>query len=143
MKKFIVCLTVLFLVVGVFAQPGQEGPLAKKATEALKILYNLDSQQQAEMLKIQARKYRNLDDIKQYKAEDPQKYIQKVQALQYGNDWSIQKLLNKDQLAIFKEQQTELREKKALVYKEMKTAGTPQPEIDKRMFELDLESLQQ
>ena len=114
---------------------------AQSATELLAQRYGLDPSQQAQMLKIQERKFRNFSEIDPLKATDPQVYMQKVKAMQMANARSIERMLKADQLTAFRKQQVSLREKKALAFKEMKNTNASQQEIDKKMTELDLESM--
>ena len=142
MKNVILCLAFLFFAGGLLAQTKAGESPAQKATEKIVQLYNLDANQQSEMLKIQERKYRNLAEIEQLKTTDAQLYSKKVRALQYANNKSFDRILRKEQMSVHHEQQTAFREKKALAYKELKTAGASQQEIDNKMLALDLESLQ-
>lgn len=141
MKNIILSLAFLFFAGVLLAQTQTESP-AQKATEKLAQLYNLDASQQVEMLKIQERKYRNLAEIEPLKTTDAQLYSKKVRALQYATNKSFERVLRKDQMPLHNQEQTALREKKALTYKELKTAGASQQEIDNKMLALDLESLQ-
>lgn len=146
MKNLIFCAVLLFTAVGAMAQTtiGQaaaEKTPAQTATEKLSQRYSLDQKQQAEMLKIQERKYRNLAEVEPLKATDPGQYVRKIQSIQAGNNTSFERIMNKEQVKVLRQQQLELRNKKATVYKEMKSAGAQQGQIDLRMAELDLESL--
>jgi Spy/CpxP family protein refolding chaperone len=142
MKNLIFCLALLFSAFGATAQTTTTGKTpAQEATEKMTLAYGLNDKQQSEMLKIQERKYRNLADIEPLKNTDPALYIRKVQAIQYGNNESFERLLNAEQAKVLKQQQFQLRNKKATAYKEMKAAGAPQQEIDKKMAALDLEAL--
>ncbi len=127
---------------GIFAQTDVGKSPAQKATDELVSIYSLDAKQEASMLKIQQREYRNLSEIEPIKESNPSLYIQKVRALQYAQEVSFRKLLNKDQMQIFTQKLVQLRERKAQVYKEMKSAGASQTDIDKKVLELDLEALQ-
>ncbi|MBI5914831.1 MAG: hypothetical protein HY842_05600 [Bacteroidetes bacterium] len=141
MKNVISCLALLFFAFGAAAQSGAAKTPAQDAVEKLAQLYGLNATQQADMLKIQERKLRNLAEIGPLKISDPQAYLRKVQAIQLGNNESFERIFNADQKKMLKQQQVALREKKAVVFKEMKTAGSAQQEIDKKMLELDLEAL--
>lgn len=141
MKNVILCFALLFFAFGATAQSGAAKTPAQDAVEKLTQLYGLNAAQQADMLKIQERKLRNLAEIEPLKISDPQAYLRKVQAIQLGNNESFERIFNADQKKMLKQQQVALREKKAVVFKEMKTAGSAQQEIDKKMLELDLEAL--
>lgn len=142
MKNLILCVVCLFCAFGAMAQatPKSTTP-AQEATLKMTQLYSLNEVQQAEMLKIQERKYRNLAEIEPLKISDPNAYVQKIRSIKLGNDASFDRILNAEQMTIYKQEQQKLREKKAVVYKEMKSAGSPQQEIDNKMTMLDLEAL--
>jgi hypothetical protein len=141
MKNLIFCAVLLFAALGAKAQTAAEKTPAQTATEKLSQLYSLDQKQQAEMLKIQERKYRNLAEVEPLKATDPGQYVRKIQSIQAGNNTSFERIMTKEQVKILRQQQLDLRNKKAIAYKEMKSAGAQQGQIDLRMAELDLESL--
>lgn len=142
MKNVILSLTFLLLAAGLSAQNKTDSNPAQNATEKLVHFYKLDASQQAEMLKVQERKYRNLAEIESLKTSDPQLYIQKVRALQYANDKSFERFFTEEQMALHHQQQRALREKKAVAYKELKSSGASQQEIDAKILALDLEALQ-
>ena len=141
MKNQIFCLVFLFCALGATAQNAAEKTPAQQATEQMTQRYSLNQKQQAEMLKIQERKYRNLAEIEPLKMSDPGLYLRKVQSIQLGNNASFERLLSDEQEKTLRQQQLQLREKKAVAYKEMKSAGASQQEIDRKMAELDLEAL--
>lgn len=141
MKNLIFCALLMFFAFGAMAQTASEKTPAQAATEQLTQLYNLNEKQQGEMLKIQERKYRNLAEIETLKTTDPGLYVRKVQSIQVGNNASFERIFNAEQMKILRQQQLQLREKKAVAYKEMKSTGASQQMIDKKMMELDLESL--
>lgn len=142
MKKVTFCLAFLFLGTLTFAQNKTELTPARKATEKFAVLYNLDPAQQAEMLKIQERKYRNLAEIESLKSSDAILYGKKIRALQYATFKSFERVLRKDQMQIHRQQQTALRDKKAKTYKELKSGGASDAEINNQMLAIDLESLE-
>ena len=141
MKNLLLSLAFLFAALGANAQTADANNPAQQATEKMTQLYGLNSVQQAEMLKIQARKYRNLADVETLKATDPSEYILKIRTIQSGNNLSIERLLDDEQIKTFRQQQHQLREKKAIAYKQLKTNGASQQEIDKAMIAYDLEAL--
>lgn len=141
MKNIILCFTFLFASAGLFAQTDVTKTPAEEATEALTTVYQLNEQQQAEMLEIQQRKYRNLGEIAELKDSDPLTYLKKIRAMQHANIMHMQLLLNETQLVTFQQKQRELREEKARVSKEMKSAGKSQAEINAKMTELDENAL--
>lgn len=140
MKNLMFCLALLFAAVGVMAQSSTKTP-AQEATDKLTQLYGLSPEQQVEMLKVQERKFRNLAEIAGLKTTDYKMYMRKIQSIQYGNNASLQRLLNPEQDLIWQQQQTQLRERKLVAQKEMKAAGASQQQIEQKMLELDIESL--
>lgn len=139
MKNLILCLVLLFAAFGAM---GQSAPNpAQAATEKLTQLYGLTAKQQAEVLKIQERKFRNLADIETLKQTDPNGYARKVQSIALGNNASFERIFTAEQQQVLRQQQLQLRERKAVAFKEMKTAGKSQQEIDRKMLELELEAL--
>lgn len=141
MKNPIFCLVFLFCALGATAQNATDKTPAQAATEKMTQLYQLDQKQQAEMLKIQERKYRNLAEIEPIKVSNAQLYQRKIQSIQVGNNASFERILNAEQKKTLRQQQLELRNKKAAANKEMKSTGATQQEIDQKMMELDLEAL--
>jgi hypothetical protein len=141
MKNLILSLTLLICAIGANAQSNEGKNPAQLATEKMTQLYSLNDQQQAEMLKIQERKYRNLADIEPLKASDPSAYILKVRSVQSGNNTSIERILDAEQIKVFREQQRQLREKKSSAYKQLQSSGANQQEIEKKMVEYDLQAM--
>jgi hypothetical protein len=104
-------------------------------------VYGLTTKQQSQMLEIQERKFRNLAEIEPLKMSDPTTYLQKLRSLQLGQNASFERILNEQQRETMKEQQRQLRDKKAVAYKELKTAGASEQEISQKMIQYDLEAL--
>ncbi len=142
MKNFLTCLFFSFLAWGAAAQELTATSPAQQATDKLSQFYGLDAKEQAEMLKVQEHKLRNLAEIEPIKKTDPGLYIQKVRALQIGTEKSIERILTEDQIKLLRQQQISMREEKALAYKELKSSGATQQEIDQKMMELDLKAIQ-
>ncbi len=141
MKNAIFCLVFLFCALGATAQNATDKTPAQSATEKMTQLYNLNQKQQGEMLKIQERKYRNLAEIEPIKMSNAPLYQRKIQSIQTGNNASFERILTAEQQKTLRQQQLQLREKKAVANKEMKSSGASQQEIDKKMMELNLEAL--
>lgn len=142
MKNITLCLTFMLLASAFSLQAQTPESPSAQATAELSQRYGLNAAQNAQMLKIQERKYRNLSEIEPLKISDPVLYGQKIRALQLGHDKSIERMLTQEQMKIHHQQRTAFREKKALAFKEMKSAGASQAAIDARMLQLDVESLQ-
>ncbi len=99
--------------------------------------YKLTEKQQAEMLTIQERKYRNFGEIENLRESDPTKFIEKIRALKIGTDGSIQRMLNEDQLVIFRQEKAEFRKLKSTIYSELKSSGASQMQIDYKISQLE------
>ena len=141
MKHVLLSLTLLLFAGGLLAQTETEKTPAQKDTEALVATYQLNDEQAAEMLKVQQRKYRNLKAFEPLMKQDVKLYLRKLRALVGATDASIRRILNEKQITAYNQKQKELRQQKALLYKEMKGAGASQLEIDKKLIQLDLEAL--
>lgn len=141
MKNLILCLVLLFAAFGANAQTATGKTPAQEATEKMAQVYGLTTKQQSQMLEIQERKFRNLAEIEPLKMSDPTTYLQKVRSLQLGQNASFERILNEQQRETMKEQQRQLRDKKAVAYKELKTAGASEQEISQKMIQYDLEAL--
>jgi len=141
MKNLIFCASLLFFAFGAMAQNSTGKTPAQSDTEKMTQLYGLSQKQQGEMLKIQERKYRNLTEVEPLKASDPALYMKKVQAMLYGNNASLERILTKEQVKTLRQQQLDLRNKKADAFKQMKAAGASQQEINLKMTQLELEAL--
>lgn len=141
MKNVLLCFFLLFLSGKALSQASDAQSPAQSATAQWTQRYGLDATQQAQMLKIQERKYRNLSEIAALKSSDPQLYFKKVKAVQAGNAYSIERMLKGEQLNTFKKERTALREQKATAYKTLKSAGATEYEIEAKMAELDLAAM--
>jgi hypothetical protein len=143
MKNLMTCLALMFFAtIDINAQTAlATTPTAQQATEKLTQLYGLDDKQQADMLEIQERKLRNLAEIEPLKASDPTGYTLKLRSAQAGTLASIQRLLNEEQVKLFRQEQQRLREEKANAYKLLKTSGASQQEIERKMIEYDLQTM--
>lgn len=135
MKNTILSFAFLLLAAVVFGQSNQ--PTAQEMTDKLTEKYNLTTQQQAEMLTIQERKLRNFTEIEGLKKTDPTKHIEKMRALKLGIDASIERLLNEEQLVVFRQEKAEFRKQKSTVYSELKSSGASQMQIDYKISELE------
>jgi preprotein translocase subunit SecF len=123
--------SLLLLVLSVHALNAQDtkttaAPMAtndqeiRKATEALTAKYQLNADQAKQMYTIQARKAKNLAQIESMKSSDPALYRSKALNVQKGTLANIQRILNtKDQVALYKITQSDLRVQRNKKQKEM------------------------
>ena len=143
MKHTILFFAFLLCAAGLTAQSDAKQTPAQETTTALTARYQLTTEQQAEVLTMQERKYRNLAEIEGLRDTEPQTYAKKIRAMQYANDMAMRQLLNEDQLKIFQQQLLELRQQRAEVYKEMKAAGKHPAEIESKVMEIETAALLQ
>ncbi|MBR9921013.1 MAG: hypothetical protein GYB31_09255 [Bacteroidetes bacterium] len=136
MRKFL-CMLPLFLIA--FAMNAQEVSAVEvnEQTEALQQVYNLSDQQVVEMQKIQERKLRNLASIQNLKEENQDLYYQKLKAIQYNTDISIQRLLNSDQMKIFYERSVDRRQRQAELARKLQDQGATPTEIERALIEME------
>lgn len=127
----------LFLIA--FAMNAQEVSAVEvnEQTEALQQVYNLSDQQVVEMQKIQERKLRNLASIQNLKEENQDLYYQKLKAIQYNTDISIQRLLNSDQMKIFYERSVDRRQRQAELARKLQDQGATPTEIERALIEME------
>lgn len=141
MKNTILSFALLFFCGSLFAQADVNMPSMEETVASFTNIYNLDAEQQKEMVKIQERKFRNLGEIEGMKTSDPKKYQQKISAMHTANMKHMHDLLNEEQLKTFRQKQVELRKKKAELFQEMKGSSTSQADIEMKMTELDVDAL--
>ena len=138
MKKLLFCFFFLAVAIQINAQTAKGiTDFALDQTEKLTQIYNLTPEQVKQMTVIQQRKIKNFADIQSLKETDPEKYAAKVKSIQYGTDGSLRKMLTRDQLKIYQDQQIAKRKIKADKIAALKEAGASQEEIKKAMAEED------
>lgn len=141
MKNAILSIAFLLLGLTTFAQSASDHATAQSLTDELVTKYNLNEKQQAEMLVVQQRKFRNLGEIEGLKKTDPVLHIEKIKALTLANDYEMEKILSKDQFATYRLNQVEYRKQKAKVFQEMKDKGATQTQIDYKISLIEEEAL--
>lgn len=134
MKKILLSLFTLFLAFNVFAQNQNPSALNQTQTvEKYRTMFKLNEEQGREMEKIVARRVRNLGEIQKFKTENPAKFLKKRKSIDMGMNNSIRMILNAEQLKVYREQQIELRRKRAYKENEMRKNNASQKEIDETM----------
>ncbi len=141
MKNAILSFALMLFGAVAFSQSTNETSNAQALTDQLTAKYNLSEKQQAQMLVVQQRKFRNLEEIEGLKKTDIALHIQKIRALAMANDYEMEKLLNKEQLAIYRQAKAESRKQKAALYQELKASGATEPHINYRISLLEEEAL--
>ena len=139
MKNVILSFALLFLGLTLTAQSEQTS--AQSLTDKLTEKYQLTEQQKTDMLVIQERLLSNLSEIEGLKKTDLPLYVQKMRALKIGTDSSIERLLTKEQMAIFRQDKSEFRKQKSTVYSDLKSSGASQMQIDYKISELEEKAL--
>ncbi len=97
--------------------------------------YSLDEEQTIAYKKIVNRYSKNLADIKQLEATDADLYQQKMMALIHGNESSIKRLLNAEQLKVYQAEKIEKRKARAAFVTKMKNEGKTKEEMKKALVE--------
>lgn len=132
MKKLIFSLFALFLTICAFAQ---KVTTAQEATNELVKVYGLDNDQAQDMLVIQERKVRNLNDIQSLKTSDEKKYRHKIRAIKQSTDASIRRVLNDEQMAIYQKRRSEWRVNRSKKIAALKESGMTMDEIEGKLLE--------
>ena len=135
MKKIILSGLFALLVVSVFAQKTttEERP-AETATKALVEKYDLTQAQEAKMLKIQTRNFKNIDQFASLETTDVEKYLQKMSSNARQTRFSIRMMLNKEQAKILDKEEMDLRKKRADISQKMQKEGASKLDIQKALL---------
>lgn len=137
MKKILFCLLCLFSVVFAQAQKNVIDSQVAERTAKLKQTLTLDSEQEAEVLKIQQRKSDQVAQVSDLKQKDPSKYYQKLQSIYEGNEIAVQRLLTKEQLKAYHAERYTLRVQKAALVKKMKASNASRIDIDEAVRRIE------
>lgn len=132
MKKLFLNIFTLLLTFGAFAQ---SNVTAQQATDELVKVFDLDTKQAAQMLVIQERKVRNLNQITEIKKTDVKKYRHKFRAIQQSTDASIRRMLTDTQMVTYKKRRLEWRENRAAKIADFKKTGMSFQEIEDKLLE--------
>lgn len=135
--RIVVTLFCLFsLSLSSIAQTNTPTGEVQAATQELKTQYQLDDQQTVKVQEIQARKFRNLAEIEPLKSSDNELYLKKRQGVLKGANASLKRLLNEQQLVIFKEQEVAERKRQSDIIKALKAKGASKEEILRALLEM-------
>ena len=138
MKKILLCLLCLLPVVFLQAQKSiTDDSQATERTAKLKQILNLDTDQEAAVLKIQERKSTQVAELRELKQNDPSKYYKKLQNIYEGNEIAVQRLLRKEQLKAYHANRHTLRLQKSQLVKKMKASNASQLDIDEAVRRLE------
>ena len=99
MKKILLSGLMLFMMVSVFAQKNTDvdRSSAEAITQVFVEKYNLTDAQTVKMLKIQQRKLKNESEIAPLEATDIEKYLAKMSGNEQQTNFSIRRILDRDQ----------------------------------------------
>jgi|GEM_PF-1661746 len=138
MKKILLCLLCSFPVIFLQAQKSitNDGQAVER-TANLKTLLALDANQEAAVLKIQERKSVQVVELGDLKENDRLKYYKKLQNIYEGNEIAVQRLLRKDQLAVYHTHQHTMRIQKSHLVRKMKDSEASQLDIDEAVRRLE------
>ena len=118
MKKILLSGLMLFMVVSVFAQKNRDADrsAAEAVTQVFVEKYNLTNAQTAKMLKIQQRKLKNESEIAPLEATDIDKYLAKMSGNEQQTNFSIRRILDREQAKILTKEEHELRTEASSVF---------------------------
>jgi hypothetical protein len=102
---------------------------AREKADLLTDRYQLDTEQAHKMYKIQLRKYKQINKLSLVKDQDPDFYIQKLEATVHGTDGSIRLLLDENQTRIYNNDQMKMRKKRAELVSELTKQGKAEMEV--------------
>lgn len=139
MKKILLSGLMLFMVGSVFAQKNTDTDRssAEAITQVFVEKYNLTDAQTAKMLKIQQRKLKNESEIAPLESTDIDKYLAKMSGNEQQTNFSIRRILDRDQAKILTKEEHELRTKRATVSSRMQKEGATPLEIKKALINVN------
>lgn len=139
MKKILLSGLMFFMMVSVFAQKNTDTDRssAQAITQDLVAKYKLTDAQTAKMLKIQQRKLKNEAEIAPLEATDMDKYLAKMSGNEQQTNFSIRRILDRDQVKILIKEEHELRTKRAGVSSRMQKEGATPLEIKKALIKVN------
>lgn len=138
MKKILLSVLMLFMLVSVFAQKTNGADRSAEAiTQTLVEKYKLTAAQTAKMLKIQKRKLKNETEIAPLEATDIDKYLAKMSSNEQQTNFSIRRILDREQAKILTKEEHELRTKRAGISSRMQKEGATPLEIKKALINVN------
>ena len=139
MKKILLSGLMLLIMVSVFAQKNTDvdRSSAEAITQDFVEKYNLTDAQTVKMLKIQQRKLKNDSEIAPLEAIDIDKYLAKMSGNEQQTNFSIRRILDRDQVEILIKDEHELRTKRATVSSKMQKEGATPLEIKKALIKVN------
>ena len=139
MKKILLSSLMLFMMVSIFAQKNTDvdRSSAEAMTQEFVERYKLTDAQTTKMLKIQLRKLKNEAEIAPLEVTDMDKYLAKMSGNEQQTNFSIRRILDRDQAKILIKEEHELRTKRAGVSSKMQKEGATPLEIKKALIKVN------
>jgi hypothetical protein len=139
MKKILLSGLMLFMMVSIFAQKNTDAnrSSAEAVTQVLVEKYKLTDAQTAKMLKIQQRKLKNDAEIAPLEATDVDKYLAKMSGNEEQTNFSVRRILDRDQAKLLAKEEVDLRLKRAGVSARMQKEGASTLEIKKALIKVN------
>lgn len=119
----------------------QNKQLSKASIDKIKkaqSTFSLDEEQTVSFRKIVERNANNMADIEALKTSDPALYQQKMMAAIQGNEASVKRLLNAEQLKIYQAEKLKKRNARAAFVTELKKQGKSKVEMQKALIDWEL-----
>jgi len=140
MRTILVLCLFSWTFANIHAQSSAAREAAREATESLTATYGLSEVQIPQMLEIQERRFRNLEEIEPLKSTDEVLYRQKLRNIRYGTEASIQSILSADQRPILEKERVERRKQEAARLKMLQESGASKAEIQEALLEMETEN---
>ena len=137
MRTIIALLVLSWGTTTALAQSTAAREAAQEATDVLTATYGLTAVQIPQMLEIQERRFRNLEDIEPLKSTDESLYRIKLRNIRVGTEASIERILSADQRPILEKERVERRKEEAARLKMLRESGATKAEIQQAILEME------
>ena len=137
MRTIIALLVLSWGTTTALAQSTAAREAAREATDVLTATYGLTAVQIPQMLEIQERRFRNLEDIEPLKSTDESLYRIKLRNIRMGTEASIERILSADQRPILEKERVERRKEEAARLKMLRESGATKAEIQQAILEME------
>ena len=137
MRTIIALLMLSWGTTTALAQSTAAREAAREATDVLTATYGLTAVQIPQMLEIQERRFRNLEDIEPLKSTDESLYRIKLRNIRMGTEASIERILSADQRPILEKERVERRKEEAARLKMLRESGATKAEIQQAILEME------
>jgi len=139
MKKLgLTGLFTLLLATMVWAQETNvQSQQVEQATREVAQKYNLDTEQRAEVRRLQVNKFDNLLELEAIKTTKPQLYAKKRHGVLKQTQLAIRNVLNAEQRALFDAERAREKQQMEALLQEKRAAGASKVEIQNLLLELE------